>query len=55
MQELLNNDCLAIEIVIILLKIENLRSIIKIMLRIEQLWSIEIWHVKKSFVKIIYN
>ncbi len=32
-----------------------MRHIIKIMFRIEQLWSIENWQVNKSFVKIIYN
>jgi hypothetical protein len=35
--------------------LEKLRRIIKIMHRIEELWSIENWQIKKSFVKIIYN
>jgi hypothetical protein len=57
MQELLNNDHLVIEILLNQNKnnVEKLRCIVKIMFRIEQLWSIENWQVKKSFVKIIYN
>ncbi len=57
MQELLNNDHLAIKILKNKNKknVEKLKHIIKIMFIIEQFWSTENWHVKKSFVKIIYN
>jgi len=57
MQELLNNDHLVIEILINQNEknVKKLRCIVKIMFRIEQLWNIENWQVKKSFVKIIYN
>jgi hypothetical protein len=36
-------------------KLDKLRRIINIMLKIDQILSIENWQVKKSFVKIIYN